>query len=118
LFDLYQVEYCLQRPPLQQRSSYRTELPAIASDSVLTAFSSYQTGDTPMTVPASNHPCWQRLASGGIARLKTQHLGTQLMTKRIERSTDSLAVKASELHAYFAKWERALPAEVSQLASF
>jgi hypothetical protein len=71
-----------------------------------------------MSVPASNHPCWQRLASGAIARLKTQHLGTQLMTKRIERSADPVNVKASELHAYFAKWERALPTEVAQLASF
>jgi len=70
-----------------------------------------------MTVPASSHPCWQRLANGSITRLKTQHLGTQLMTKRIERSTDPIAVKASDLHAYFSKWERALPTEVSQLAS-
>ena len=38
-----------------------------------------------MAVPALNHPCWQRLASGGITQLKTQHLGTQLMAKRIEQ---------------------------------
>ena len=69
-----------------------------------------------MTVPAPNHPCWQRLASGGITRLKTEHLGTQLMSKRIERSTAPVAVKAAELHAYFARWGRALPNEVSQLA--
>jgi hypothetical protein len=70
-----------------------------------------------MAVPAPQHPCWQRLAAGSIARLKTQHLGTQLITKRIERSTDSIAVKAGELHAYFAKWERALPNEIQQLAT-
>jgi hypothetical protein len=70
-----------------------------------------------MTVPAPNHPCWQRLASGGLSRLTTQHLGTQLMAKRIERSTDPVTVKAAELHAYFVKWERALPKEVQQLAT-
>ena len=70
-----------------------------------------------MSVPAPNHPCWQRLASGGLARLKTQHLGTQLMTKRLERSTEPAAAKAAEIHAFFAKWERALPNEVQQLSS-
>lgn len=70
-----------------------------------------------MAVPPPNHACWQRLASGGLARLKTQHLGTQLLTKRLERSTDPLSVKASEIHAFFTKWERVLPGEVQQLAS-
>jgi hypothetical protein len=70
-----------------------------------------------MPVPASNHPCWQRLAGGGLQRLKTSHLGTQLMTKRLERSTDPLAVKAAEIHAFFAKWERVLASEVQQLAT-
>jgi len=70
-----------------------------------------------MAVPAPNHPCWQKLANGGMTRLKTQHLGTQLMTKRLERSTDPAAVKAAEIHAFFAKWERALVPEVQQLAT-
>lgn len=70
-----------------------------------------------MPVPSSNHPCWQRLATGGLSRLKTQHLGTQLLTKRIERSTDPTATKAAEIHAFFAKWERVLAAEVPQLTS-
>jgi hypothetical protein len=70
-----------------------------------------------MAVPDQNHPCWQRLAAGAIARLKTQHLGTQLMTKRLEHSTDSVSVKAAEIHAYFAKWERILVSEVQQLTS-
>jgi hypothetical protein len=39
------------------------------------------------------------------------------MTKRIERSTDPVSAKAAELHAYFSKWERALPNEIQQLAS-
>lgn len=70
-----------------------------------------------MSVPPMNHPCWQRLASGGITRLKTQHLGTQLMSKRIERSTDPVTVKVAEMHAFFTKWERILAAEVQQLAT-
>jgi len=36
------------------------------------------------------------------------------MTKRIERSKDPLQVKAAEIHAFFSKWERALPLEVQQ----
>jgi hypothetical protein len=70
-----------------------------------------------MSVPPLNHPCWQRLASGGLAKLRTQHLGTQLLTKRIERSADPLNVKIAEMHAFFSKWERILSNEVQQLAS-
>jgi hypothetical protein len=47
--------------------------------------------------------------------MKTQHLGTQLMIKRIERSADTPQAKAREIQAFFAKWERALPAEIQQL---
>jgi len=68
-----------------------------------------------MAVLPPNHPCWQKLASGSLSRLKTAHLGTQLMTKRIERSTDPTAVKAAEIHAFFSKWERVLTAEIQQL---
>lgn len=70
-----------------------------------------------MAVPPLQHPCWPRLATGGIARLKTQHLGTQLMAKRMERSTDPLPGKIAEMHAFFTKWERILAAEVQQLAT-
>lgn len=48
--------------------------------------------------------------------MKTQHLGTQLMTKRLERSSGSDAEKAGEIHAFFTRWERALPNEVAQLS--
>lgn len=68
-----------------------------------------------MALPPSNHPLWQRLASGGMSRLKTQHLGTQLLTKRLERSTDPMHLKAAEVHAFFTKWERVLASEVQQL---
>lgn len=70
-----------------------------------------------MSLPPNTHPCWQRLASGGITRLKTQHLGTQLLAKRIERSADPLPTKVREIQAFFTKWERALPTEVAQLAT-
>jgi len=70
-----------------------------------------------MPVPPVTHPCWQRLAGGAIANIKTQHLGTQLMAKRVQRSEEPLHTKAAELHAFFAKWERALPNEVQQLTS-
>jgi hypothetical protein len=70
-----------------------------------------------MAVPPLNHPCWQRLASGAISRMKTQHLGTQLMSKRMERSPDPMDVKVAELHGFFTKWERILTAEVQQLAT-
>lgn len=70
-----------------------------------------------MSLPPPHHPCWQRLASGGLSRLRTQHLGTQLLTKRIERSTDPVSVKAAEICAFFVKWERTLSQEVQQLAS-
>jgi len=70
-----------------------------------------------MTVPPLHHPCWQRLADGALSRLKTQHLGTQLLIKRIQRSPDPAATKTGEIHAYFARWERALPNEIQQLTT-
>lgn len=70
-----------------------------------------------MPVPAPSHPCWQRLANGGLSRLRTQNLGAQLLAKRLERSTDPLPSKAGEIHAFFVKWERVLGGELAQLAS-
>jgi len=70
-----------------------------------------------MSVPGPNHPCWNRLAGGALARIKTQHLGTQLMTKRLMNSTDPLATKAAEIHAYFVRWERVLTNEIGQLTA-
>jgi hypothetical protein len=68
-----------------------------------------------MPLPPATHPCWQRLASGALSRLKTDHLGTQLMAKRVERGTEPLSDKAAMIHAFFSRWERALPNEVAQL---
>ena len=70
-----------------------------------------------MSIPDKSHPCWQRLASGGLARLKTQHLGMQLMTQRLELSKAPVLEKAGEVHAFFVKWERSLRSELQQLPS-
>lgn len=69
-----------------------------------------------MDIPTPQDPCWHRLATGALARLRTQHLGTQLMMKRIERSTDPVGTKAAEIHAFFTKWQKVLPDEMAQLA--
>ncbi len=68
------------------------------------------------SLPPPNHPCWQRLASGALERMTTQHLGTQLMRKRMASSPAGVVIKATELHAYFTRWERILPSEVAQIA--
>jgi hypothetical protein len=79
--------------------------------------SSTQHANPTMAVPPLTHTCWHRLATGGLSRLKTQHLGTQLLAKRIERSPEPAAAKASEIHTFFAKWERILGEEIKQLNS-
>lgn len=68
-----------------------------------------------MAIPSSSHPCWARAASGGLARIQTTNLAMQLLVKRLERSTDPALQKASEIQAFFAKWERILPTEIDQL---
>jgi hypothetical protein len=68
-----------------------------------------------MALPSPTHPCWTRAASGGLARIQTSNLAMQLLAKRIERSTDPVAQKASEILAFFTKWERILASEVNQL---
>ena len=73
--------------------------------------------ETVLSIPTSTHPVWLRLAGGALSRLKTQHLGTQLMIKRVERSTDPNAIKAAEIYAFFAKWERALSTEIHQITT-
>jgi hypothetical protein len=68
-----------------------------------------------MALPSASHPCWSRAASGGLARIQTANLAMQLLVKRIERSTDPVTQKASEIQAFFVKWERMLGAEIDQL---
>lgn len=68
-----------------------------------------------MALPSPNHPCWSRAASGGLARLQTSNLALQLLIKRMERSTEPTPQKASEIQAFFTKWERILTSETEQL---
>jgi hypothetical protein len=68
-----------------------------------------------MAVPAPDHRCWSRLAGGALAKLKTKHLATQLMIKKLEQSHEPVSVKAAELHGFFVRWESALGAELKQL---
>lgn len=70
-----------------------------------------------MAVPASSHPCWIHLAEGALKHLRSNHLGTQLMTKRLEKSSAPIDEKAAQIRAFFERWEMVLPDEVSQLTS-
>ena len=69
-----------------------------------------------MAVHSRTSPCWQQLASGKLSTIRTQHLGTQLMTKRVERSNEPIADKANEIYNFFLKWEKILPAEIQQIS--
>ena len=69
-----------------------------------------------MAVPPISAPCWSRLANGGLERINTDHLGTKMLVKRLQMSGASVAAKAQEIHAYYAKWERGLANEIAQFA--
>lgn len=68
-----------------------------------------------MSLPAANSPLWGRLATGGLSRLQTSHLGTQMLIKRLEMSSAAPPAKAQEIYNYFVKWERSLAHELAQL---
>ncbi len=70
-----------------------------------------------MPVPSPNNPCWNKLANGALGRIKTQNLAMQLLVKRLERSPDPASAKATEIHAFFVKWERVLSNEIVQLTA-
>ena len=70
-----------------------------------------------MSLPGPSHPCWTRLASGALKRIRTEHLGTQLLIKQLERSTDPVPAKAAAIHGFFSRWQRCLGNEVDQLMS-
>lgn len=67
-----------------------------------------------MAVPPANAHCWLRLATGGLMRIKSDNLGTQMLAKRMEKSNASPPEKAAEIHAYYSKWERGLANEIAQ----
>ena len=68
-----------------------------------------------MTVPPLSAPCWARLASGKAVMFKTEHLGMQLLLKRLERSTASESIKIQEVHSFFSKWQNVLAKEIASL---
>lgn len=69
-----------------------------------------------MSLPPPTHPCWKRLVSGGIARLKTDQLALQLLCSRLERSADTpIDRRSSEVVAFFTRFERILGREIAQL---
>ena len=67
-----------------------------------------------MAVPPISAPIWRQLAAGGLARIRTSNVGTQMMTKRLQMSGASLESKALEIHTYYSKWERGLTDEIAQ----
>lgn len=69
-----------------------------------------------MAIPPRSHPVWLRLAGGGLEKLKTDNLGVQLMATRLRRAAESPGAKATQIHDFFAKWERTLAGEIAQLA--
>lgn len=68
-----------------------------------------------MAIPSIDHPCWKKLAAGGLSRLRTKHLGTQLLAKRLERADIPEKAKIEEIHAFFVRWEPILANEIAQL---
>ncbi|MCE7798886.1 hypothetical protein LWE61_20360 [Sphingobium sufflavum] len=71
---------------------------------------------TIMALPPRTSPCWQRLATGGLERIKTENLGTRMLIKRIEMSKSGAPEKAAEIFEYYTKWERGLAHEIAQFA--
>ncbi|MES1972981.1 MAG: hypothetical protein V4472_11030 [Pseudomonadota bacterium] len=69
-----------------------------------------------MALPLPTSPCWQKLANGGLATLRTDNIATQMLSKRMERSSAPVSQKAAEIHEYYAKWERSLAHEIAQFS--
>ncbi len=69
-----------------------------------------------MSLPSPSAPCWQRLAGGGLMRIRTDNIGLQMLAKRLERSPAAPVEKAAEIHEFFAKWQGSLTHEIAQFA--
>lgn len=67
-----------------------------------------------MALPPPTAMCWRRLANGGLAQIRTDNLGTKMLTKRIQLSSAPVSEKIAEIHLYFSKWERGLADEIAQ----
>ena len=70
-----------------------------------------------MSLPPPTHPCWKRLVSGGISRLKTDQLALQLLCSRLARAETPIEQRCSEVVAFFARFERILGREIAQLST-
>lgn len=69
-----------------------------------------------MALPPITSPCWLKLANGGLQKIRSNNLGTHMLTKRMQVSKASAAEKAQEIHAYYTKWERGLADEIAQFS--
>ncbi|RVU03876.1 hypothetical protein EOE18_13515 [Novosphingobium umbonatum] len=70
-----------------------------------------------MALPPKSAPVWQKLASGGMKKLRTSNLGAQMLSQRLELSKLPITQKADEVYDFFVKWERGLTNEIAQLGS-
>lgn len=67
-----------------------------------------------MALPPPTAQCWRNLASGGLEKIKSENLGTRMLTKRLQMSPLGVDAKAQEIFAYYTKWERGLANEIAQ----
>jgi hypothetical protein len=68
-----------------------------------------------MTVPSFTDGCWLRLAQAKRTPLLTAHGPTELMLTRVLGSSETVAMKAAELYAYFARWPEHFQRELAQI---
>lgn len=69
-----------------------------------------------MALPPMTSPCWLKLANGGLKNIRTDNLGTHMLTKRMQASSASAPEKAREIYTYYSKWERGLADEIAQFS--
>ncbi|PEQ13211.1 hypothetical protein B2G71_07145 [Novosphingobium sp. PC22D] len=68
-----------------------------------------------MSVPPFIHPCWKRLATGGLQELELRNPAAQMMAKRLDRDQRTeLVDRVQEIHEFFTRYERTLGHELSQ----
>jgi hypothetical protein len=68
-----------------------------------------------MAVPPPSHTCWSRAASGQLATIQTSNLGLQLLSQRLKTSQSAPGEKATEIRAFFVRYEKILSNEIAQL---
>lgn len=71
-------------------------------------------------IPTASSPCWRNIVTGKH-QLKTEMLGLQMLLKRMQRhilatpSEDGIQDAATEVHAFFVKYEGSLSNELRSL---